>query len=65
MTSKKSTETTTAEVEATEIDLDAAWLRENSLTAAINFHKNNGGIMTAEQLLVTAAKFLAFTKGEQ
>jgi hypothetical protein len=43
---------------------DAEWLRIDALTRAIEFHKNNGGMLTAPQLVEHANVFLNFIKGE-
>lgn len=43
---------------------DAEWLRVDALSRAIDFHKNNGGMMTAPQLVEHAHTFLSFLKGE-
>jgi hypothetical protein len=43
---------------------DAEWLRIDALTRAIEFHKNNGGMLTAPQLVEHANVFLSFIKGE-
>ena len=38
-------------------------LREQSVRLALEFHKNNGGMMNANQLLDNANKFLNFIEG--
>lgn len=43
---------------------DAEWLRETALTQAINHHKHNGGLVTADQIVTNAKVFLHFLKGE-
>jgi hypothetical protein len=43
---------------------DKEWLREYALSHAISFHKNNGGMLTAPQLVEHANVFLNFIKGE-
>lgn len=43
---------------------DKEWLHEYALSHAISFHKNNGGMLTADQLLGIAQQFLTFIKGE-
>ena len=40
------------------------WKRECAISHAIQFHKNNGGMMTAQQLVVNAYVFLTFLNGE-
>ena len=41
------------------------WLRDSALGYAMNLHKNNGGMSTAQQILGNADVFLNFLKGEQ
>lgn len=43
---------------------DTQWTRENALRCAIDFHKNNGGMMTASALVDQAQTFLNFIQGE-
>ena len=43
---------------------DQQWLRETALRCAVDFHKNNGGMLTAQQLVDIADTFLNFTQGE-
>jgi hypothetical protein len=43
---------------------DTQWTRENALRCAIDFHKNNGGMATANQLVDNAQIFLTFIQGE-
>jgi len=43
---------------------DERWLHEYAISHAISFHKNNGGMLTADQLLGIAQQFLTFIKGE-
>jgi len=38
-------------------------LRLEAVTLALQFHKNNGGMMNANQLLDNANKFLNFIEG--
>lgn len=40
------------------------WLRDSALAYAINLHKNNGGMTTAQQIIGNADIFLNFLKGE-
>ena len=55
-------EAATATVDAPERDDE--WVRDSALGYAIKFHANNGGMMTAPQLVENAKAFLAFLKGE-
>ena len=41
------------------------WLRDSALGYAMNLHKNNGGMTTAQQTIGNAEVFLNFLKGEQ
>ena len=41
------------------------WLRDSALGYAMNLHKNNGGMSTAQQTIGNAEVFLNFLKGEQ
>jgi len=41
------------------------WLRDSALGYAMNLHKNNGGMSTAQQIIGNADVFLNFLKGEQ
>ena len=43
---------------------DEDWRRDNALSMAISFHKNNGGMYQPQQLVDTATIFLSFLKGE-
>ena len=52
------------EVAAQERDREDYYKRDSALGYAMNFHKNNGGMMTASQLVEHANTFLAFLKGE-
>ena len=48
-----------------EVDSSDYWKRESALNHAIQFHKNNGGMMTAPQLIDTVAyTFLTFLETE-
>jgi hypothetical protein len=40
------------------------WLRDSALGYAMNLHKNNGGMSTAQQTIGNAEVFLNFLKGE-
>jgi hypothetical protein len=40
------------------------WTRSNALEQAIAFHKNNGGMYQANQVVATAQVFLDFIIGE-
>lgn len=65
---KKPQETLT-QVEQTQAAVDAVerddeWVRDSALGYAIKFHANNGGMLTAPQLVDNAKTFLAFLKGE-
>jgi hypothetical protein len=40
------------------------WLRDSALGYAMNLHKNNGGMSTAQQTIGNAEIFLNFLKGE-
>ena len=40
------------------------WVRSSALEQAITFHKNNGGMYQANQVVATATVFLDFIKGE-
>jgi hypothetical protein len=41
-----------------------SWTRSNALEQAITFHKNNGGMHQANQVVTTAQVFLDFITGE-
>ena len=41
------------------------WMRDSALGYAMNLHKNNGGMTTAQQIIGNADVFLNFLKGEQ
>jgi len=43
---------------------DATYQRDSALRYALDFHKNNGGMLTPPQLLANANLFLDFIKGE-
>ena len=45
-------------------DKSDKWLRDSALAYAINLHKNNGGMTTAQQIIGNADIFLNFLKGE-
>ena len=45
-------------------DRSDKWLRDSALAYAINLHKNNGGMTTAQQIIGNADIFLNFLKGE-
>jgi hypothetical protein len=51
--------------EVSEHDLARAdqYLRDTALGYAITFHKNNGGMLHAAQIIDNANAFLAFLKG--
>ena len=46
-----------------EVDSTDYWRRESSLSHAIQFHKNNGGMMNPQQLVDHAHIFLSFLDG--
>ena len=46
-----------------EVDNTDYWRRESSLSHAIQFHKNNGGMMNPQQLVDHAHIFLSFLDG--
>ena len=54
----------TPEQVARTLERDEYYTRDSALGYAMNFHKNNGGMMTAPQLVEYANVFLAFLKGE-
>ncbi len=56
--------TAAPEVAAQEHGSDEYYTRDNALSYALSFHKNNGGMMTPAQLVEHANTFLAFLKGE-
>ena len=70
----KPTKTVTEAVEETIADLTSEsviemarnhyWARENALDKAIQFHKNNGGMLHPQQLVDHANIFLNFLQGE-
>jgi hypothetical protein len=74
MTAKKSvadepvTQTLPYNMTAEELALmqarDATHQRDSALRYALDFHKNNGGMLTPPQLLANANLFLDFIKGE-
>lgn len=72
MTKKQTVEEVVAELNATPAPEVAAqergreehYTRDSALGYAITFHKNNGGMLTAPQLVEHANTFLAFLKGE-
>jgi len=43
---------------------DAVYTRQSALQSAIDFHKNNGGMHHATNVVTTANLFLDFIKGE-
>ena len=43
---------------------EAQWARERALDVALQLHKQNGGMMTPEQVVAYAEKFLTFVTGE-
>lgn len=43
---------------------DAVYTRQSALHSAIDFHKNNGGMHHATNVVTTANLFLDFIKGE-
>lgn len=43
---------------------DAVRTRQSALQAALDFHKNNGGMHHAANVVTTADTFLTFIKGE-
>lgn len=43
---------------------DAGYVRQTALQAALDFHKNNGGMHHAANVVTTANLFLDFIKGE-
>ncbi len=43
---------------------DAVYTRQSALQAALDFHKNNGGMHHAANVVTTADTFLTFIKGE-
>ena len=47
-----------------EVDASDYWRRESALSHAIQFHKNNGGMMHPQQLVDHARIFLNFFQGE-
>jgi len=47
-----------------EIDSNDYWRREAALDKAVQFHKNNGGMMHPWQLIDYANIFLTFLNGE-
>jgi hypothetical protein len=47
-----------------EVDRSAYWNRESALRVALEFHKNNGGMMHPQQLVDHANIFLNFLQGE-
>lgn len=55
-------EAATATVDAPERDDE--WVRDSALNYAIKFHANNGGMLTAAQLIDNAKYFHAFLTGE-
>jgi hypothetical protein len=68
VTDKPATQTLPYNMTAEELALmltrDAANQRDSALRYALDFHKNNGGMLTSPQLLAIANLFLAFIKGE-
>ena len=40
------------------------WQRQSALEFALTFHKNNGGMHQAHQVVATAQVFLDFIKGD-
>jgi len=46
-------------------DQSGRWMRDSALGYAMNLHKNNGGMSTAQQIIGNAEVFLNFLKGEQ
>ena len=46
-------------------DQSGRWMRDSALGYAMNLHKNNGGMSTAQQIIGNADVFLNFLKGEQ
>lgn len=53
-----------AERRAREDERSQLWLREHALESALQLHKNNGGMMTVQQLLVNTQTILEYLKGE-
>ena len=45
-------------------DQSGRWMRDSALGYAMNLHKNNGGMSTAQQIIGNADVFLNFLKGE-
>ena len=45
-------------------EVDTTYRRESALGYAIQFHKTNGGMMTAPQLVAQAETFLDYILGE-
>ena len=45
-------------------DQSGRWMRDSALGYAMNLHKNNGGMSTAQQTIGNAEVFLNFLKGE-
>jgi len=49
---------------APEVDRSDYWNRESALRVALEFHKNNGGMLHPQQLVDHANIFLNFLQGE-
>jgi hypothetical protein len=70
MNMTKKTETVAVEETVTSVGLDVAnqsndnWTRQAAIELALTFHKNNGGMHQAQQVVGTAALFLNFILGE-